>query len=218
MKFKLINTFWVLLILIVANSCKKTEVREKTIYTVQGRFNNYNNPTKYDNLKLQLQVFNGGLAGTQITNVATTTISDSGRFFMQYDGDIFPGDFYFFESTGKLPNINVPMYKDYNKEYFLSDSGKVILKCSTNNPLKFGDTLYIEIVKTLEDKYLYVFPFPFNESVIDTLRLLRPTGSSSQPIYWGRNWREIKNAYVEKRYILQKVTGDPFIDEVTINY
>lgn len=220
MKFKLINTFWVLLILVLANSCKKTENDPEEIYTVKGKFNNYSNPTSFDGLKVRLELFEGGLFGTKITKKAEGIISNEGMFELQYSGQVFSGDFYL-TIERLIPDINIPRNVNFEKEYNMSTSGKLIINLIKDSILNPKDTLLIEF-PGFEAKKIYSLPYgSFKDGILDTLSV--PKDLSNSTIYsalWGRNYQQLLDAVYKKnnRYKEFKISGDPFIDTLTIKY
>jgi hypothetical protein len=193
-------------------------------FTIKGRLLNGTTGKPFVNMNIHGTVFNKFPGGSH--NAGSTTTDSSGRFtikYSQFSTNNSPKMSLITDSFGKYID-SIPLNRNIDSTFFISTLGtlKIILNKLSN--IGQGDTLFISIP-------IWTVAGGFEPITIDTL--VNPQNGFYKNVRMATFSSQIFSAVGSKNFgyykALQgfglsaqktsfKVSGDPFIDNVTINF
>ena len=220
------------LLLLGSFSCKKQDTNTITpVYTIQGRVYESYPKVPYAKQSITLRVTRGANDTYVEADLGTATTDDSGYFKITYDQTSISGgdpgggpaaEIHMFSQFFTFDGI--PVNQNVNKAFYNPTKGKLKINLQTSNPLeKNHDTLFIaylqytDSTKTSQmvvDTITQTINGYFKTIITPPLRLNIAWGRNSKVFQYDPKTKQITNANV----YYATISGDPIIDNATINY
>lgn len=217
----------VLLTLVFFISCKKD--CDET-YSITGRFYDRTGDTPYTNAIVHLDHVeeNGYGHNDSKRRIELLHTDKNGEFQVNYK--CLPNADYiealYHTKAGHLIIKRLPVNQNYHEELIIPSMGTVRLYLHSDSAVGINnnDTLFLAFHNPIEDDYYHYdidTILHFENGLYKTYRMKKTTPFR---MYYGRGSENFnyqtsyKHFYNKKEYINQNITGDPNVDEITIEY
>jgi hypothetical protein len=214
------NTIFILIILVFI-SCHKEQGKNR--YTIEGRILNGSTGSSdvYNNSPIEIEATAGNGLKKKRATLGTTMTNDTGWFSITYDEtDVTGADqqIHIFSQFFQIDGL--PVNQDIKRRFYESSKGTINLNLKAKTQLNIGDTLFLAYRKYESGDDLQV------DTITQTFngfyRSIRtPTGKLN--IVWGIGTKKFKydgvnTGSLDGNVYYAPVTGDPVVDEVTLEY
>jgi hypothetical protein len=202
-------------------ACKNDDPKPR--YTIEGRILDGTTGSSdiYNNSTIEIEATAGDGLKKKRAILGTTTTNDTGWFSITYDEtDVTGADqqIHIFSQFFQIDGL--PVNQDIKRRFYESSKGTINLNLKSKTQLNIGDTLFLAYRKYESGNDLQV------DTITQTFngfyRSIRtPTGKLN--IVWGIGTKKFKydgvNAgSLDGNVYYAPVTGDPVVDEVTLEY
>jgi hypothetical protein len=200
--------------------CKKTSPPQ---YTIKGRVLNGTTMQVYANQQITATVHTYNIPQTyaQLGSCSTDAQGNFSLTYTQtsidYDRATIDLQSQFFALQGLAVNQNI------DSNFYLSSRGSLRISMQTSTPLELNnDTLFLGYENYVNNNQVFsidTFVKTF-QGYYKTIRVPTPYIN----VFWGRGinnyvYNPAKNGFIKVEHSVQvNITGDPYVDSVTINY